>query len=77
MASKTKSTPAAVLIAAAATSALAQGATPQYYGNVTAGKQATQSQRLIEGRSAAVVRDFGSFNGTSTDRDSIVQSLGN
>jgi hypothetical protein len=71
--SKTKSALAAVLMAAFATPALAQGSAPLYYGNATAGKQATQSQRLIEG----LVRDFGTVNGTSTDRDSIVRSLGN
>jgi hypothetical protein len=72
MTSKTKSTLAAVLVAAFTTPALAQGAAPLYYGD-----QATQSERVSEGRNAAVVHDFGIFNGTSSDRNSVVQSLGN
>jgi hypothetical protein len=60
MTSKTKSVVAALLIAAFATPALAQGAA-----------------RVFEGRNAVVVHDFGTFNGTSTDRNSIVQSVGN
>jgi hypothetical protein len=68
MTSKTKSALAAVLIAAIATPALAQGAEPTYYGD---------QGRLVEGRNAAVVHDFGSFNGTSTDRNSMVQTPGN
>jgi hypothetical protein len=60
MTSKTKAVLAAVLIAAFATPALAQG----------------QAGRLIEGRNAVTVHDFGT-NGISTDRDSVVQSLGN
>jgi hypothetical protein len=67
MTSKTKSVLAAVLIAAFATPALAQGAAPLYY-------QAKQSRTVIEGRNSA---DFGTFNGTSTDRNSMVQTLGN
>lgn len=63
MTSKTKSALAAVLIAAIATPALAQGA--------------AQYERVSEGRNAAVVHDFGTFNGTSSDRNSVVQSLGN
>ncbi|MBO0755062.1 MAG: hypothetical protein J2P54_04325 [Bradyrhizobiaceae bacterium] len=58
----TKSALAAVLIAAVATPVLAQ---------------AKQSERVIEGRNAAVVHDLGAYNGTSTDRNSVVQSLGN
>jgi hypothetical protein len=37
----------------------------------------TRAQRLIEGRNAAGVADFGTFGGASSGRDSIVQSLGN
>jgi hypothetical protein len=37
----------------------------------------TRAQRLIEGRNAAGVADFGTFGGASSGRDAIVQSLGN
>jgi hypothetical protein len=66
MTSKTKTVIAAVLIAAFATPSLA--ATMHHVD------QAKQSRILIEGRNAA---DFGTYNGTSTDRNSIVQTLGN
>jgi hypothetical protein len=69
MTSKTKSAFAAVLIAAFTTPALAQGVVPLYHGG-----QAKQSRTVIEGRNSA---DFGTFNGTSTDRNSVVQTLGN
>lgn len=71
MTSKTKSALAAVLIVAFATPALAQGAAPLYTGDYK------QSQRVIEGRNAAIVHNFDTFNGTSSGRDSLVQSLGN
>jgi hypothetical protein len=69
MTSKTKSAVAALLIATFVTPALAQGAAPLYDGG-----QAKQSRTLIEGRNSA---DFGTFNATSTDRNSVVQTLGN
>jgi hypothetical protein len=64
MTSKTKSALVAVLIAAFATPALAQGA-------------ALTQRHVTEGRNAVIVHDYDTFNGTSSGRDSVVQSLGN
>jgi hypothetical protein len=83
MTSKTKSVLAAALIAAFASPALAQGAAPFYYdatqaqSSAKSERPAAHSRRLTEGRNAAVVHDFDTYNGISSGRDGVVQSLGN
>ena len=88
MTNKSKITLAAVLFAAFATPALAasdewivdsgryvNGQVPSY--TEQAPLQATRAPRLLEGRNAAIIGNFGTSGGTSSGRDAMVQSLGN
>jgi len=88
MTSKSKITLAAVLFAAFATPALAasdewlvdgghyvNGQVPSY--TEQAPLHATRAPRLLEGRNAAVIGNFGTFSGTQSGRDALVQSPGN
>jgi hypothetical protein len=71
MFTKTKIAMAALLIAAFATPSFAR----DYQAHVKHGRSyAAPSLSLIEGRNAAV---WGSFSGSSTDRESLVQATGN
>jgi hypothetical protein len=84
----TKIALAAAMFAAVATSALAQddewtvdsgryvaGQVPSY--GAQAPLHAFSQPRLIEGRNAAIVSQFGTNNGTTFGRDAQVQTLGN
>ena len=88
MTNKSKIALAAALFAAFATPALAasdewivdsgryvNGQVPSY--TEQAPLHALRAPRLLEGRNAAVIGNFGTFNSTSSGRDTMVQSLGN
>jgi hypothetical protein len=74
MLTKTRIALAALVITAFATPSLAQDYRADGYYTVKHERSSARSLRLIEGRNAAVL---GTFSGTSSDRESMVQSLGN